>query len=197
MAKKKLSARQKSFVDWYVRTRNASEAARQAGYHPDHAGQRGWDLLNKPTMRHVAEEVERRLADRREQEEREHELLRRVLITRLTMDPRRLYKPDGTLKDMTELEPEDAQHIQTIQTNEYETEGVQKGQSQSLKLTSLMQAAKQLGDSNGFFTQKIEVDLDATYANAEKSLESVLDSLVTGATTEALLKSDDDAEADS
>lgn len=193
---KKMTARQERFVHWYVRTRNASEAARQAGYHPDHAGKRGWDLLNDSKYQHVRAEVDRLIADRRAREEEEHELLRQVLISRLTLDPRRLYKEDGTLKNISELDEDDARHIQTIQTSEFETEGQQKGQSQSVKLNSLHEAAKQLAQSNGFTEQKVKLDIDATYLKAEQSLDSLLGSLVAGAETEALLKSDTDPETD-
>ena len=197
MGKKRITARQKSFIFWYVRLRNASEAARRANYSQATAGARAWDLLNKPAYRHVQEEVARKLEDRRAREEEEHELLRQVHISRLTLDPRRLYNDDGTLKQISELDEDDARHIQTIQTSEYETEGQQKGQSQSVKLNSLHESAKQLAQSNGFAEQKVKLDIDATYLKAEQSLDSLLGGLVAGAETEALLKSESDTEADS
>lgn len=56
-----LSVAQRRFVEAYVETMNASEAARRAGYAPKSAGEYGSWLLKKP---HIREAVERLVFDR-------------------------------------------------------------------------------------------------------------------------------------
>jgi phage terminase small subunit len=55
-----LTNKQKVFVEAYLRTWNASEAARQAGYSERTAGSQGHELLKKPE---IQEEIERRLEE--------------------------------------------------------------------------------------------------------------------------------------
>ena len=58
MAEKKLTERQKRFVDFYVKTGNASEAARLAGYSEKTANRIGEENLSKPD---ISQEVRKRL----------------------------------------------------------------------------------------------------------------------------------------
>ena len=60
MAERKLTERQKKFVDAYIKTGNASEAARQAGYSPKNADVNSSRLLVNPS---ISAEVKRRLAE--------------------------------------------------------------------------------------------------------------------------------------
>jgi len=53
-----LSAKQRSFIDHYLICRNASEAARRAGYSPPTAYAMGAENLRKPA---IAAEIDRRL----------------------------------------------------------------------------------------------------------------------------------------
>lgn len=45
-----LTAKQQIFVDEYIKCRNASQAARNAGYAEGSVGQVGWDNLRKPEI---------------------------------------------------------------------------------------------------------------------------------------------------
>ena len=47
----KLTEKQKRFIDYYIETGNASEAARRAGYSEKTAGWIGQENLQKPTIK--------------------------------------------------------------------------------------------------------------------------------------------------
>ena len=60
MAERKLTERQKRFVDFYIKTGNASEAARSAGYSDKNADVDGNKLLVNPS---ISREIEKRLKE--------------------------------------------------------------------------------------------------------------------------------------
>lgn len=60
MAKRKLTAKQRKFVDKYVETGNAKEAAIEAGYSINTAKQMGTENLSKPVLK---EAIEARMAE--------------------------------------------------------------------------------------------------------------------------------------
>ena len=60
MAEKKLTERQKRFIDFYVKTGNASEAARLAGYAKKNSDVDGAKLLVNPS---ISREIEKRLKE--------------------------------------------------------------------------------------------------------------------------------------
>ena len=60
MEDNKLTERQKRFVDAYIKTGNASEAIRLAGYSEKNADVKGAQLLVNPS---ISKEVEKRLAE--------------------------------------------------------------------------------------------------------------------------------------
>lgn len=45
-----MTPKQKKFCDWYIKTGNASEAARKAGYSPKRADSIGYENLRKPEI---------------------------------------------------------------------------------------------------------------------------------------------------
>lgn len=46
----KLTPKQKKFCEWYIKTGNASEAAKKAGYSPKRADATGYENLRKPEI---------------------------------------------------------------------------------------------------------------------------------------------------
>ena len=61
----KLTEKQRRFVDYYVETGNASEAARRAGYSKKTAGWIGQENLQKPTIKAAIDARLRELEDKR------------------------------------------------------------------------------------------------------------------------------------
>lgn len=71
MEERKMTERQRRFVDYYIETGNAAAAARKAGYSRKNARIIGWQLARKPHIRHILarrlQEVEKkRIAEARE-----------------------------------------------------------------------------------------------------------------------------------
>ena len=62
---KSLTVRQRRFVDAYIETGNAAEAARRAGYKSRNADVMGRENLRKPTVRKVLEARLKELEDKR------------------------------------------------------------------------------------------------------------------------------------
>lgn len=61
----KLTEKQRRFVDYYVETGNASEAARRAGYSEKTAGWIGQENLQKPTIKAAVDARLKELEDKR------------------------------------------------------------------------------------------------------------------------------------
>ena len=61
----KLTEKQRRFVDYYVETGNASEAARRAGYSKKTAGWIGQENLQKPTIKAAVDARLKELEDKR------------------------------------------------------------------------------------------------------------------------------------
>ena len=61
----KLTEKQRRFVDYYIETGNASEAARRAGYSEKTAGWIGQENLQKPTIKAAIDDRLRELEDKR------------------------------------------------------------------------------------------------------------------------------------
>ncbi len=63
--KRRLTERQQAFVDYYVETMNAAEAARRAGYSAKNARQTGSDLLKKDYIQEAIKERLDEIASKR------------------------------------------------------------------------------------------------------------------------------------
>ena len=183
---KRLTPRQRRFVEVFIRTRNGAESARQAGYKEKRAKQYASELRTDPKFAHVEAELQRRLADKEDQDQIQHEIMTNVLIQRITFNPARLKSSEtGKFLPLHELDPEDAQHIASLQETEYkhggsddEDEGgeaSQAGQTQSVKLTNQLEAIKILGKHNGYFTPRAATGETAPYRAAEEDLSGILD----------------------
>lgn len=71
MEERKMTERQRRFVDYYIETGNAAAAAREAGYSRKNARIIGWQLARKPHIRRILarrlqELEEKRIAEARE-----------------------------------------------------------------------------------------------------------------------------------
>lgn len=183
---KRITPRQARFIAEFCRTRNGAESARQAGYNPNRAKQSASELRTDPKYAHVEAEIQRRLADKEAQDQIQHEIMTNVLIQRITFNPARLKSPEtGKFLPLHELDPEDAQHIASVQEVEYKHGGAgdddeggeasQAGQTQSVKLTNQLEAIKILGKHNGYFTPRAAAGEAAPYRDAEEGITGMFD----------------------
>jgi phage terminase small subunit len=61
----KLTEKQKRFIDYYIETGNATEAARRAGYSEKTAAETGYENLRKPNIKNYIDKRLKQLKDER------------------------------------------------------------------------------------------------------------------------------------
>ena len=118
MAANKLTAKQEAFVREYLIDMNAAGAARRAGYSEKMADKIGWQLLGKTRVSEAIAAAQKERA-------------KRTLVTADGVirefarvgfsDPRKLYRPDGTLKAPCEWDDDVAASISSGETDETTT----------------------------------------------------------------------------
>lgn len=218
---KRITPRQARFIAEFCRTRNGAHSAREAGYNPSRAKQVASELRTDPKYAHVEAEIQRRLADREAQDQLQHEVMVNALMCRITFNPARLKDESGKFKALKDLDPEDAQHIASIQEVEYKhgaqprrrkrgeedeedddlddlaDESSQNGTTVAFKLTNQLEAIKILGKHNGFFSPRESAGETAPYRAAEAELAGMLDRLERRTAEPIPGSADDGAAADS
>jgi phage terminase small subunit len=97
--------KQERFIEEYLRDFNATQAAIRAGYKPRTAYSTGQENLKKPE---IAEAIAARRARLAEEAGVTAERVVRELGRIAFFDPRRLFHPDGTPLQITELDDESA-----------------------------------------------------------------------------------------
>ncbi|MGA3316622.1 MAG: terminase small subunit [Candidatus Korobacteraceae bacterium] len=105
------------FISEYLIDFNAARAAKAAGY--QHPGS-GRNLLRKVT---VKQEIERRKAKRLDNLDITRERTLAELARCAYFDIRKLYRADGTLKPITELDSDTATIIQSVKVSRQKTSG--------------------------------------------------------------------------
>lgn len=109
---KKLTAKQKMFIEEYLVDSNATQAATRAGYSKKTAYSIADEILRKPE---VSEAIEKRRAEIvAELRADQLETVRQALRCR-DFDPRNLYDENGNLKPITELDYDTAAAIRGIE----------------------------------------------------------------------------------
>jgi phage terminase small subunit len=100
-----LTAKQEQFVAEYLIDLNATQAAIRAGYSEKTAGSQGFDLLKKPEIQAAIAAAQQKRAERTEiTQDRVLQELARIAF----FDLRKLYREDGSLKAMHELDDDAA-----------------------------------------------------------------------------------------
>ena len=92
--KQKLTPKQQRFVSEYLKTGNAGEAARRAGYSEKYAAQNADKLLKSTNVARAIERAQERRNDRLELEE-DFELKKAIEIMQMCMEPDHVYGFDG------------------------------------------------------------------------------------------------------
>lgn len=88
--KDKLTPKQQRFVSEYLRSGNASEAAKAAGYSEKYAAQNADKLLKNTKVARAIEKGQERRNDRLELEE-DFELKKAIELLQMCMDPKHVY----------------------------------------------------------------------------------------------------------
>lgn len=95
--KQKLTPKQQRFVSEYLKTGNAGEAARRAGYSEKYAAQNADKLLKSTNVARAIEKGQERRNDRLELEE-DFELKKAIQLLDMCMRPEKVYRMDGKPK---------------------------------------------------------------------------------------------------
>ncbi len=141
------AARRGVFIQTYITNgNNATQAAITAGYSARTAYSQGQRLLkNAEVSGQLANAAQRVAKITGLTAERTIKELARIS----TFDPRRLYREDGTLKHLTEMDDDTRGAIASIEVNENVVDGVLVGQTTKIKLwdknRALEMAMKHLG----------------------------------------------------
>jgi phage terminase small subunit len=142
---KQLTAKQQRFVDEYLVDINATQAAIRAGYSPRTADSMASQLLAHPA---VGPAVRAALEARSQRTKiTQDEVIERLaMIAR--MDPRKLYRPDGTFKAVHELDDETALAVASV---EFTEQGGKK-----VRFWDKKGALELLGKHLGMFVERVE-----------------------------------------
>lgn len=110
-----LNDQQKVFVSEYLKDRKAGRAAARAGYSEKNADQLGYQLLQKPSVRAAIDEgLERLLTDNGLTAGRVLKEMARLAF----FDPSKLYRDDGSLKAVTELDEDTRAALAGVEVTE-------------------------------------------------------------------------------
>ena len=90
----KLTPKQQRFVTEYLKSGNATEAAKQAGYSEKTANRIATENLSKPVIARAIERAQARRNDRLELEE-DFELRKGLELLRMCMEPEHVYNMKG------------------------------------------------------------------------------------------------------
>lgn len=111
-----VAERRQLFVESYLSNGgNATQAAIAAGFSPNAAAQQGHRLLKHVQ---VSAQIEQRRATLAQKYELTTESVIRSLAQAIHFDPRKLYREDGTLKPVTELDDDTAMALAGVEVTE-------------------------------------------------------------------------------
>jgi phage terminase small subunit len=155
---KKLTARQRRFVEEYLIDLNATQAAIRAGYSEKNAFKIGARLVQKCTA--VKDAIDAALAERSSRTAVTADRVVKELARVAFADPRAVFSwgPDGVLlRDSDELTDDEAAIVAEVSETRSETGGSIKG-----KLCDKIKALELLGRHLGMFTDKMAVNMTLT-----------------------------------
>lgn len=157
IAEKKLTPKQKRFVDEYLIDLNATQAAIRAGYSPKTANEQGARLLANVS---IAQTIQKAMQDREQRTEITQDRVLQEYARLAFYDPRKLFQPDGTPKPIEALDDDTAAALAGLEVRE-EFEGtgqdrVFTGYTKKYKLANKLGALDSLAKHLGLFEPKEE-----------------------------------------
>ena len=150
---KKITDQQRSFVEHYTLSFDATKAARQAGYSDKTAGQLGYQLLQNPSIRDEIDKIIEKNAKR-------HSELRFRVIRELARIGFANIKDFGTFdkNGFHVHSSDDLEDELTAAIQEFHVTETDKSRSVKFKLASKEKALEMLGRHLGMFSDRIEVE---------------------------------------
>lgn len=152
-SKESAALRRKKFIETYITNGgNATEAAKDAGFSVKTAASQGQRLLKDVEVQRVIAERAKEVANKYELTT---ELAARSIVQELTFDPAKLYREDGKLKDVTDLDEDTRMALTSV---EFEHIGDKDSPAtvRKIKWASRHQAREQLMKHLGMFEKDNE-----------------------------------------
>lgn len=157
---KKLTAKQRAFVQEYMVDLNATQAAIRAGYSVDTANVIASENLAKP---YIQEALQEAMAAREQRTEITADRVLKEYARLGFFDPRNLFNPDGSPKEIQELDDDTAAVLAGLDVMEiYEGTGENRqfvGYSKKYKLADKKGALDSIAKHLGMFTDKSEINV--------------------------------------
>jgi len=184
----KLSQVQKRFVEEYIIDLNATRAAITAGYSKNTATMQASRLLTKAN---VNEAIRNKIKERSNRTEVTSDMVLKELALIAFFDPRNLFDDNGKLKRVSDLEPEIAKAIASIDAIKRK-DGEEWVDVDKVKVNDKIRSLELLGKHLGMFTDRAVNTITVTYKIAEvnkpktagQSLESLANSEDSGNNSE-------------
>lgn len=155
IAEKKLTPKQKRFIDEYLIDLNATQAAIRAGYSPKTAHSIGQENLTKPE---IMRELEKAMQKRQERTEITQDRVLKEYARIAFLDPRRFFDSDGTPKPIEALDDDTAAALAGLEIREeFSGTGAERqlsGYTKKYKLVNKLGALDSLAKHLGMFDGK-------------------------------------------
>ena len=162
---RKLTDKQKKFVEEYLIDLNATQACIRAGYSPNRASEQAYQLLQKTTVQEaIAESMAERSRRTGINQDRIVQELARIAFVKITD----VVDPDGEIN--TNASDDD---LACIESYKVEDSNSVNGSSskREIKLASKIKALELLGKHVGMWNDKIQVDVSIPVFGGEDDLE--------------------------
>lgn len=157
---RKLTAKQRAFVQEYLIDLNATQAAIRAGYSEATAYSIGNENLSKPEIQAAIQEA---MAERERRVEITQDRVLKEYARLGFFDPRKLFNSDGSPREIQDLDDDTASALAGLDVMEvYEGTGESRrfvGYSKKYKLADKKGALDSIAKHLGMFTDRSQVDV--------------------------------------
>lgn len=159
MASRKLTARQSAFVEAYLVSMNATQAAKEAGYSAKTAYSAGERLLRNVE---VVAAIDAARAERSERTMIGADRVLRELARIAFLDIAKAFNADGSLKPLSEMDEDTRRAVSGLEVAEIkDADGIPYGTIRKIKLSDKIRALELIGKHVGLFDQKVTIGGDA------------------------------------
>lgn len=160
MSAKKLSARESAFVDEFLKDFNATAAARRAGYKATTDGAMRVAAYKVLHREHVAAELARRREVVATRNDLTTDRIIRGLLRIAEADVRKVFRADGGLKDLQDLDDDTAAAIAGVESEDIRVGKENIGAVRKVRRFDAVRAWELLGRIAGSFNDTLTVKGD-------------------------------------
>jgi phage terminase small subunit len=155
---KALTPRQQAFVQAYIVSLNATQAAKEAGYSEKTAKSQGQRLL---TNVDVADGITKAMKERANENKLDADRVLNELMRIAFFDIGQAFNPDGTMKPLHEMDEGTRRAIIGLEVVAIENNGAQIGTLKKVKFADKKSALDTLAKHLGLLVERVKVSGDA------------------------------------